>query len=180
MPTRDKELKLQLEELVEQHFASGSDPARNQSQELKTIIETGNIHLKKYDDYLVNHFYRAPVNILKAQISMAMLVVVIILALAAVRLGTDFAGVLFFSIIGMLLALPYVFIFFVLKAVKEEQLFLIVTTVSFVYSFFLSVTFALVSSAIGLLGVILIPMLILIFYALEIKKLIQLFNKNTK
>jgi hypothetical protein len=180
MPTRDKELKLKLDELVEQEFASGSDPARTQSLELKTIIETGNIQLKKYDDYLVNHFYRAPVNILRAQISLAMLVVVIILALAAVRLGTDFSGVLFFLVIGVVLALPYIFIFFVLKTVRQEQLFLIVTAASFIYSLFLALSFALISTTIGLLGVILIPVLILIFYALEIKKLIHLFNKNTK
>lgn len=151
---------------------------QSQTEEEKEAVArelaAAKISPKKLDELLSNHFYLAPQNILYAQLFFAALCYLLTLAITVVRIGSDAMTVIFSLIIGTCLALPYILNYIALFRFKSFKRFRNLGYISFYYSIFAGLIFVLVSIQLSLTGVILIPVLLLILYYLELKKLDKL------
>jgi hypothetical protein len=141
--------------------------------ELTDLLETSEEELS---EKISNHFYLSPLNIYRGQLLLALVCFCIVMAISVVRFGNDFNILIILGTVGLVIGLPYLIFYLILKYKFSLRLLQLLSFVSFGYSLLISLLFITYASLDNLFGLMLIPVLLLIFYLMELRKLAKLFN----
>jgi hypothetical protein len=164
----------QLEKLILADLHAGKDPSKD--SEVKSELKDLKLTESKLEEIISNHFYLAPRNIKQAQLFLGLLVVVVAMALAAVRIGNDYLIMFLITALGVLLGLPYMLFYYLFGGLQDMERTLQLARLSFVYTVILSISFTLLCVLLNLLGVVLIPLLMVVLFFSELHKLSTLLK----
>jgi len=184
MPTN----KADLGQNIFQLFSTGQFKSLKATKKTKKIPATTEKSLQdlgvakdKVNDLINSHYYLAARNLKQAQLLLAMLTITLAVAISAVRQGNDLTVLLLALGIGLGLSLPYWLIYFAMIRTQLLSNFRLLSYSSLGYTVFLALIFLIASPAIQLVGVILVPVIIIVLYIIEVRKLELLINSlNTQ
>lgn len=144
------------------------------------FLKDHHVSKQKFKDVLSQHYYLSPRNLLRAQILLALLCATTALSLASVRIGTDLVVVAMLTGIGALVGCPYILFYYLLKRARSWKNFWVVCNISFSYTLLVAALFSAVCLLINVVGVILIPLAMCIFFFIELRKLDRLHSEFAK
>ena len=124
-----------------------------------------------------SHYLLSPQNIRVSQTYLGILVIMLSLTISTIRFGNEYFIIGVYTLIGILLAMPFFIMNRFLTVNFNFKKIHTISIFSLLYTASLSCFFIVVVILSNLYGAIIIPVLIMIFYIIELTKLRKLINK---
>lgn len=144
---------------------------------LDDALHEAGVSSNKLEDALTGHYYLAPLNIIMSQKLLALLTIFLAVTITSIRSNTDWFLVGLSFVTGLALCCPFVAMFAIMKKLEQLESLQNLSYISFIYASFLALLFALMAVTTGIYGAVMIPVLILVLYVLELRKLAYLRKK---
>lgn len=144
---------------------------------LEDALREAGVSPNKLKEALTAHYYLSPLNIIKSQKLLALLTVFLAVTITSIRANTDWFLVGLSFVTGLALCSPFVAISAIMIKLEQLESLQNLSYISFTYACFLALLFALMAVITGIYGAVMIPVLILILYVLELRKLAHLRKK---
>jgi len=139
-----------------------------------------NVSEQKLTELLANHFYLAPQNLRQAQLLLGVLVLIMSISITAVRVSSGIIPLAVGLTIGLFWSITYFVLYFLTKDMINLENMYKTDLISFFYSIIVAIFFLTICIKYNLIGLMLIPILLLIFYYFELNKFQNLLKSLTK
>lgn len=182
MRTNSSHKKKSQQEINQFIFAKLHSGTWGKGQEHKLSTDSSEIELndKRLEEIVRGHYYLAVSNLKQAQILLAVLCVVVLTAIAAVRSTSAMEALFFCLLLGIIVGLPFLLIRFAMSKARTLPIFRLLAVGSFGYFMFISLVLVVLAPILQITGVILIPLLVTTAYLVELIKLQTLIHNLAK
>jgi hypothetical protein len=147
-------------------------------EDLIKELERSHVTKDEMEEIVINHHFLAISNIRKSQLLFAGMVITVLLAMTVVRYRLTIPTFLVLVACGVLLALPYILLYYLMKRAEGNlKSIKLLSGTSFVYTLVLGIVFIVITLQMNASLIVVLPVLVWGAYIAEIIKLNKLISE---